>query len=458
MKFSTLIASAFLFVFASSAVFSAPETAAEKPHWMLSETPAEVIVTKRGDELAKPRDYQAISTIVATESGRRVFVAWYGSNQQPGVPLEGINNHVMVTYGNGDLAGWKGINLVIRSPHTGKVRCSDPFLWREPSGRIWLAWTQSTGEYSNSGKAHPKRDGPWSRHGSTWAIYTDNPEAAAPDWSQPRRLFDGMMINKPLFLKNGGALFASVQFNVIEINDLESMRDGVLVWSTKDNAATFEQIGYVRAPDSPFIEPMMVEKNNGDIWMLMRRETGEKRLRFDRKTNKWVVRTTIGDGLSEAFSKDGGRTFGRVTISSIPGLGSRTFMARLASGNLLLVKNFTDDDILWLQGKPKQDRPRAPYRRAAMVAFLSKDDGKTWEGGLFLHDRRQNFREGDRRTIAYPDASQAADGSIYICWDFSRGKEPEISAAKVTEADILAGKIVSPKSIPRVIVSKGPAK
>jgi hypothetical protein len=421
---------------------------------MLSETPAEVIITQPGDALSKPYNFQAICTIAVTENNSRVLVAWYASNQQPGVPLEGVNNHIAASIGTGDLKNFRHINLVIRSPHVGEVRCSDPFAWRDPSGRVWLAWTQSTGEYDYDGRPIPNRAGPWSRHGSTWAICTDNLEAPAPAWSAPRRLFDGMMINKPVYLKNGGALFASVQFNALEINDFHSMRDGVLVWRTDDDCATFTQIGYVRVADSPFIEPAIVEKNDGSIWMLMRRETGEKRLRFS--GGKWVTSVTIGDGHYETFSRDGGRTFGRVRISPVPGIGSRTHVSRLASGSLLIVKSYTDDDLLWMQGKPKQDRSRGPYSRAAIVAFISRDDGKTWPGALFIDDRRADFAAGDRRAVSYPDAIQTADGSIYICWDLSRHSAPEIRAAKVTEADILAGKIITKTSIPRALVSKGP--
>ena len=62
-------------------------------------------------------------------------------------------------------------------------------VWIDPLGRLWVFWGQSAG----------MQDG---RFG-VWAIVTDDPDAAEPKWSAPRRLGDGIMLNKPTVLKNG---------------------------------------------------------------------------------------------------------------------------------------------------------------------------------------------------------------------------------------------------------------
>ena len=454
------------FVFAIFALFTASftlfaveisdtlKTADGNPWWTLAEAPAIIAKTHPEDALSKPCTYMAISSIVVTTSGSRVIAAWYAGDSEGG---ENINNCVLVSYGDNNLS-FDRIHMVIRSPHEGKVRCSDPFLWREPSGRVWLAWTQSTGEYEYSGLVRPKADGHWSRRGATWAVHTDNPDASEPVWSQPRRLFDGMMVNKPCFLKNGGILFGAVQFPTWNIQDLHSREDGARIWLTTDNCETFTQIGLVRPPESQYVEPTIVEKTDGAIWILTRRDSHSagRLLAWDRNAGKWISKTFIGDGHTEAVSTDGGRTFGPSTISPIPGVGSRTIVSRLASGSLLLIKNYCDDDELWLQGKPKIDRDeRAPYRRDRMAAYLSQDDGATWQGGLILDDDRTDAKSG-RRNVAYPDASQGPDGFIYVCWDYSRTNEPEIRAAKITENDVLARKIITSGSISRAVISRGP--
>ena len=70
--------------------------------------------------------------------------------------------------------------------------------------------------------------------------------------------------------------------------------------------------------------------------------------------------------------------------------------------------------------------------------FLSDDDGRTFPHKLLL----------DARTTSYPDGTETADGSLYIIYDqlrYTRGAQ-QIVFAKITEADILAGKIVTPTS------------
>ena len=433
--------------------------AQENPRWMLSETPATIIINPTG-ELATGRAYQGTPNIVVSASGKRAFVLWYGNGlDDEHSNHENPHNYVMVAYGDSKLDfGGSRVRIVIRSPHAGKVRCFDPCGWRDPSGRIWLSWCQSTGEYDFTGKYYEKHNAQWSRHGSTWAIYTDNPDDPEPAWSQPRRLFDGNMINKPIFLKNGTALYPVCFFTITAIQDMLSQKEGAGTWLSKDNGETFEQIGNVRVSESRygFTEHMFVEKNNGDIWLLARRDPGIKYQRFSNAAKRFITHVTLTDGICEAFSKDGGRTYGRTEFSKIPGIGSRTHISRLKSGNLLLMKNYAHDD-LWLAGKSKPNIDQRIYRKA-LVAYISKDDGKTWQGGYMLDDRRATTVDGDKKDVSYPDASQADDGFIYICWDYSRFDEPEIHTAKLTEADILAGKIVTPGSIADSIANRGPKK
>jgi len=74
--------------------------------------------------------------------------------------------------------------------------------------------------------------------------------------------------------------------------------------------------------------------------------------------------------------------------------------------------------------------------RSHLTAFISKDDGATWEGGLLLDERGG---------ISYPDGQQAKDGTIYITYDYSRTRHRAIYVATFTEADALAGEDVSGK-------------
>ena len=88
--------------------------------------------------------------------------------------------------------------------------------------------------------------------------------------------------------------------------------------------------------------------------------------------------------------------------------------------------------------------------------MLSEDEGKTWSYKLLLDERGG---------VSYPDVKEADDGYIYITYDRERGaflktvdeaysKAREILFAKITEEDIVNGKIVSEGSRLKCIISK----
>ena len=97
---------------------------------------------------------------------------------------------------------------------------------------------------------------------------------------------------------------------------------------------------------------------------------------------------------------------------------ARFFLSKLESGNLLLVRHDS-------------------HEREKLVAYLSKDDGKTWEGGLLLDERLE---------ISYPDGFQLPDGRIFIQYDRKR-EGGELLLSVFTEEDVLAAKDVSGKMI-----------
>ena len=111
---------------------------------------------------------------------------------------------------------------------------------------------------------------------------------------------------------------------------------------------------------------------------------------------------------------------------------ARFHIRRLASGRLLLVKHGDDDGL----------RTRAACK---LSAWLSEDDGKTWQGGLMLDERNG---------VSYPDGFQAPDGTIYISYDRNRATDGEILLARFTEEDILAKKLVGPRSKLKMLISR----
>jgi len=350
-----------------------------------------IIVDPGAEYAPETRAFQGIPGIERAPNGR-LWATWYG-----GGPGEGPHNYVMLSTSADDGETWSGLTLVIDPP--GRVRAFDPCLWIDPLGRLWLFWAQAVQL--------------WDGRAGVWAIVADNPGDERPQWSEPRRLADGIMMNKPLALSDGAWLLpAAVWQRASNAGEdgtgVAAQGSGSNVIASTDQGATWQLRGSVDIPERSCDEHMLVEREDGSLWML--------------------VRTTYGIG--EAFSEDGGRTWSEGRQSWIPHVPTARFFIRtLASGNLILVKHSPPDG----------------RTRSHLTAYLSEDDGRTWLGGLLLDGRKG---------VSYPDGTQAEDGTVYLIYDYSRHGEKQILMATVTEEDILAGEAVSDAARFRLLVNQ----
>ncbi|MCC6679781.1 MAG: exo-alpha-sialidase [Phycisphaeraceae bacterium] len=351
------------------------------------------------------RDFQGIPGIARAANGR-LWVTWYANNKgdSPEGWGEGPGNFSLLVTSGDDGKTWSKPAVVI-DPADPMIRSFDPVVWIDPTGRLWFFWAQ----------AHTHWDG----RAGVWAITTDNPGDANPTWSEPRRLFDGIMMNKPTVLSNGDWL-APVAVWTREPSVTEGKRPvtapGAIIdlpeleysnaFCSRDQGNTWQLLGQPDVPDRQYDEHMFVERKDGSIWVL--------------------VRTRYGIGQS--FSTDGGKTWSPGEPSGIPHPVSRFFIRRLNSGSLLLIRHDPPDE----------------KKRSDLKAFVSTDDGKTWSGGLMI-DERLN--------VSYPDAVQANDGTIYAIYDYDRMGQMKIYMAVFTEQDVAAGRLVSDGSRLRVVVN-----
>jgi hypothetical protein len=183
------------------------------------------------------------------------------------------------------------------------------------------------------------------------------------------------------------------------------------VVSSDDRGATWKTLGRANVPekkDRNCDEPMIVERTDGSLWMLIR----------------------TGYGIGESVSTDGGRTWSDAVPSEIGHATARFFIRRLRSGKLLLVKHGPIDQ--------RTDRSR-------MTAYLSDDDGKSWHGGLMI-----DARPG----VSYPDAVESPEGVIYLVYDYSRTGAKQILVAVFTEADVAQGRPVTDRVRLRVLANQ----
>lgn len=352
----------------------------------------------------------AMNSGIAMTRGGRIYSSWVAGEDGPRAFL--VQQH-------SDDGGktWSGVDFVV-DPHVRETP-GDPIVsitsnfWLDPQGRLHYFFDQGMGLIACDRGPTDHMDG----RAGVWESVCENPDAAKPSWSTPRRIGDGHALSKPTVARDG-TWYLPVCLNKTGIPayqaafaDLDSRR-GVNIYASTDAGRTWQLRGICPFPQVDWHEPKLVELKDGRLWLLSR-----------------VCQREQQRGIMQSFSSDGGRTWEKATYPAINNPVARFELMRLASGRLLFV----------CHGRPEEWRGR----RDALTAWLSNDDGKTWCGGLVL-DGRDN--------VSYPDAFQAADGSIYVQWDHLR-RRGQILFARFTEEDVLAGRFVSPGHVDRGLVA-----
>lgn len=339
----------------------------------LSLEPPAIVTRLDGKFADAERRFQGIPGIERAPSGR-LWATWYGGGSD-----EGPENFVLLAT-SGDGQAWSPPVLAIDPP--GKVRAFDPCLWTDPLGRLWLFWAQS---YEK-----------WDGRGGVWAIVTENPSDPTPYWSMPRRICDGVMMNKPTVDRVGRWLLPVAMWGWKPPQASVTMPAGASVIVSEDDGQSFMRLGTAAVDPAvaEFEEHMIVERNDGSLWMLVRTKAY----------------------LGESVSTNSGRSWARVAPSTITHVNARFFIRRLLSGRLLLVKHTTP--------------PGMTLQRSHLTAHLSSDDGRTWSTGLLI-DERPN--------ISYPDGIESPAGRIFVVYDFERLKDKQIWLATFSENDVMKG-------------------
>lgn len=356
------------------------------------------------------RKWQAAPSIEVTRGGR-ILVDFY-TGDAPEVP----GNFVVVIISDDHGKTFLEKRIIVQHP-SDEIRLYDPNLWIDPIGRLWITWNQSRG--FNDGRI------------GVWASVCAHPDAVldAMAFSPPRRIANGIMINKPTVLRNGDWIFPCAIWSCEKATEDHGLQNEFFsnVYVSSDQGETFHLRGHADIPNRSFDEHMVVEKNDGRLWMLVR----------------------SFDGISESDSEDQGRTWSEGRVSAIAGPCSRFHIRRLKSGRLLLINHYRFQERIDLEDIRRQGPVKSWRGRTNLSALLSEDDGVTWRHSLLLDERND---------AAYPDAKEAEDGYIYITYDWERVAEREILMARITERDILQGKLVDEGSFIRRTINKARGK
>jgi len=202
-------------------------------------------------------------------------------------------------------------------------------------------------------------------------------------WSKPIKLGEheavghllGPVKNKPIQLEDGTILCPS---------SFEKDVDGETYWrvhfeSTKDFGKTWEVVGPINdGVEFDAIQPSILTYANGSMQVLCR------------------SRENV---LAQSWSKDGGKTWSKVTASNLPNPSAGTDAVTLMDGRQLLVYNHTTS------------KGNFPKGRNMLNVAISKD-GNNWTPVMTLE--RQ---EGEH---SYPAVIQASDGKVHISYTYHR--------------------------------------
>lgn len=171
-----------------------------------------------------------------------------------------------------------------------------------------------------------------------------------------------IMIKPPVFIRQGKRIVVAAHGGVTP--------KGCYTYVSDNDGQTWQQSNVVTSPDHKgggfhkgirwnhgAVEPTVVERNDGTLWMIMR---------------------TSQDRHYEAFSKDGGLTWSESQPSKFYGTITMPTMGRLADGRLL---------FFWCNTTPLPEAEGTNgvwddvfTNRDVTHVAISEDDGKTWTG------------------------------------------------------------------------------
>jgi predicted neuraminidase len=319
------------------------------------------------------------STIVEA-TGRQFVAAWFGgtrekhpdvgiwvSRQENGkwtTPVE-VANGVQYHKSDGTLHRHPTWNPVLFQPKSGPLML---FYKAGPTPQTW------------------------------WGMLTTSADGGKT-WAEPRRLPEnilGPIKNKPVQLPNGDILCPTSN----ETDESKS-KWSVHFERTRDFGRTWEFIG-------PVNDGLAIQAIQPSILFL----GGDKLLAIGRSRQ---------DRVFEVRSDDGGKTWGPMTLGSLPNNNSGTDALTLKDGRHLIVYNH-------IGGTPgKWGGKRTPLNLA-----VSKG-AKTWQAALIL--------ESDPGEYSYPAIIQASDGLVHITytWKRQRVKHAVIDPTKLAPRDLVNG-------------------
>lgn len=311
------------------------------------------------------------STIAETSSG--LVSAWFGGTGEK----------------NPDVGIW--LSRQVDGKWTAPVEVANGVQYQDASGKVvrhptWnpVLFQPRTGPLMLFYKAGPSPS-------SWWGMLTTSDDSGRT-WAEPRRLPEGILgpvKNKPVQLANGDILCGSS-------TETGGLRD---VWAvhfelTSDLGKTWQRLG-------PVHDGLSVQAIQPSILFA----GGERLIAIGRSRQQKVF---------QIASEDSGKTWGTMSLGSLPNPNSGTDAVTLKDGRHLIVYNHIGGDPLRWGG-----------RRTPLNVAMSTD-GVTWQAALVLENTPGEY--------SYPAVIQTADGMVHVTYTWQRKKirHAVIDPAKLT--------------------------
>jgi len=324
----------------------------------VAEPPADPAILHRGFIYeSAPFPQCHASTIEETPTG--LVAAWFGGthekNPDVGIWVSRLQNGAWtapVEVANG-VQHLKPDGSVVRHPTW------NPVLFQPRQGPLMLFY-----------KAGPTPE-------TWWGLLTTSTDGGTT-WTEPRRLPEGVLgpvKNKPVQLENGDILSPTSW----ETHEKPSK------WSVQfEISADLGKTWTVTAPANDGVAIQAIQPS----------------ILFLKEGKLLALGRSRQDRVFETVSTDLGRTWGPMTLGSLPNNNSGTDAVTLKDGRHLIVYNH-------IAGTPgKWGGKRTPLN----VAVSS--DGKVWEAALVL--------ENEPGEYSYPAVIQGADGRVHITYTWKR--------------------------------------
>ncbi|MDA3925442.1 MAG: sialidase family protein [Kiritimatiellae bacterium] len=364
------------------------------------------------------RIFQGCPQVEISEGGR-LWATWFGSNVQAERAPYHRDQFSVISTSADDGKSWKEVFVFDPSALLGGG-ASDPMLWKDPKDNIRFIGLRNIDFKGKDEFAS-----------SVWEFTMLDPEDEHTAWSTPRLLGNkNISVMKPLIFPDGTIMRSMDDFKLVGKPDkvrIRFLKEGV------DGKPIFVS-EFPVDNDAVYAEQMPIIRKDGSLFTFYRARNGQK--------------------FAESF--DGGKSWKLGGYYPMQfSINTKCILKTLPSGRVLLVANDVQmkeesgKKIYYYTDENGKECALKKHKttRTRMTAYLSDDDGKTFTHRMLLCDDGQ---------ISYPSVVLSKNGSIYIVYDQGRGVigQHTIFLSKITEEDILAGKLINGKSFLNNIVSR----